>query len=87
MTFFFGSIILAIGSSKVIDYNREYSQDCEGMRGVVWTSMLMHAVNSVFCLINLAKLETKLCFFNLILFLGIAELIAMAWLQWGYFNA
>lgn len=81
------SVVLALGSYKVIQYNRANGKDCAGLRGIHWTGMLLHWLNAMICLLNLCKLETKVCFFNAICTIGIIEMIVIAWLQVGYFNS
>ena len=49
--------------------------------------MVLHGLNAILCMINLCGLEIRLCNFNAICTLGFVELLALVWLQWGYFNA
>lgn len=78
---------MAAGSYEVIQYNRNNGKDCAGLRGIIWTALFLHSINAIFCLINIAKLEMKLCVFNAVCTLGVTELIAIVWLQVGYFTS
>lgn len=78
---------MASGSYEVIKYNERERSDCGGLRIILWSALFLHSINTFVTLINVCGLEMKICCYDAIVTLGVVEMIAIVWLQVGYFNA
>ena len=83
LTAFFSGGFLA-GTYMVLDNN---GTDCGNLRFNMYLIICLHGVNIFMCLINLCKLEVKLCNQNAICGFVIFELSMLTFMQVTYFSS
>ena len=80
-----------VGTYLIIDYNTESTgqtvSGCGNLKFTLWLVICMHAVNIVMGLLNLCKLETKICNQNFICALMLYEIAMLVLMQVTYFNS
>ena len=69
------------------DADKESILKCMPMLTIQYFLVALHVVNALLAIVNLAKLEKKMCFLNFALGVGVFEVIMFSWLQLTYFQA
>ena len=60
---------------------------CGGIKLVLWTTIILHFVNSLMAMINLCGLEMKLCNSNMVCCFSIFEMTMLVFMQVTYFRS
>jgi hypothetical protein len=62
-------------------------QSCGIMTFCLWLTLILHCVNTIAGIINLLGKERKVCFANLLLVFGVAEIGLLVFMQVAFFYA